>query len=130
DAGVLKHLAIARRVGTFEHEHCESRATCQETTSKVAKRECSALRRRNLLRLSDCQELDEKTWQLDDAVVRSPGMPIARTDREPEAAVKRSRRVEIVHRMNDVVEPAGHGVQGFGSFISPKKTPSAAAADC
>lgn len=38
--------------------------------------------------------------------MRSPRMAVARPDREAEAAVQRSRRVEIAHGMHNVIETA------------------------
>ena len=35
-------------------------------------------------------------------------MAITRTDGEAEAAIKRSRGIEVAYRMHDVVEPARH----------------------
>jgi uncharacterized linocin/CFP29 family protein len=35
-------------------------------------------------------------------------MPVARADGKAEAAIKRGRRVEIAHGVNDVIETARH----------------------
>ena len=61
-----------------------------------------------LLRLGQGQYLDEESRKLHDAVMRAPGMAIARADCEADAAIEIRRRVEIAHGMNDMVETAGH----------------------
>src|SRR5262249_48068065 len=109
NVGPAERLAVAYRVAAFEHEHRKPLAVCEKAARKVAEGEGARPWRRDILRLDDCQQLDEKSRQLDDAVMGPPGMAIAGTYREPEAAVKRGRRIEIVYRMNDVVETTGHG---------------------
>ena len=62
--------------------------------------------RRNQLRLADRQQLDEHAGKLHDAVMRAPRMPVARADREAEPRIGLAHRVEVVHRMHDMVETA------------------------
>jgi hypothetical protein len=64
--------------------------------------------RRNPVGLADGQQLDEKAIELDDAIVGAPRMAIARADDEAEPLIERRRRVEVVHRMNDMVESPRH----------------------
>jgi hypothetical protein len=47
-------------------------------------------------------------------------VPVSRADREAEPPVKRRRRVEIAHRMNDMIEAARHPVLS-GLRISRRK---------
>jgi hypothetical protein len=44
-------------------------------------------------------------------------VPVAAADREAEAAIKRSRRVEIAHGVDDVVDTAGHGFIPSVAFL-------------
>ena len=62
-----------------------------------------------LLGLGDRQQLDEETGQLDEVIVRAPGMAVARPDGETEGTVERCRRIEVAHRMNDMIKTARHG---------------------
>jgi hypothetical protein len=50
--------------------------------------------------------------KLHDAIVRAPGMPVARAHRKAELRIEFARRVQVVHRMNDVIEPPFHASPG------------------
>jgi hypothetical protein len=56
------------------------------------------------------QQLDERARQLDDMVLCSPSarMTVARADLKAETTIKIDCGIEIVHRVNDMVEAAGH----------------------
>ena len=112
DAGVAKQIGIARRVIAFEHEQRKAFVTRQEIAVETAEQPREAVGS-ELLGLGHRQQLDEKTRQLDDAVVGSPWMAVARTNREAEAPVARRRRVEVTHRMDDMVEAARHDAKSL-----------------
>ena len=63
-------------------------------------------------RVGDRQQLDEGAGKLNDVVLRAPisRMAIARADLKAEPRIERGGGVEVAHRMNDVVEAAGHSV--------------------
>ena len=65
-----------------------------------------------LVGLGHRQQLDEEARKLDEVIVRAPGMPVARADRKAEPPVEIGGRVEIAHRVDDVVEAARHRVAG------------------
>ena len=52
------------------------------------------------------QHFDEVAGELDDVIVRPPGVAVARADGKTHAAVKRRRCVEVAHRVHDMVEAA------------------------
>ena len=56
------------------------------------------------------QQLYERARQLDYVVLCSPSarMPVARTDLKTETAVKFDRGIEILHRVNDMIEAPSH----------------------
>src|SRR4030088_2604737 len=112
DAGVAKQIGIARRVMAFEHEQRKAFVTRQEIAVETAEQPREAVGA-ELVGLGHGQELDEKARQLDGAVVGSPWMAVARPDRKSEAPVARRRRVEVAHRMDDMVEAARHGAKSL-----------------
>jgi len=73
-----------------------------------------------LVGLGERQQLDEEAGQLDDAVVRAPVVPVARADDETEPLVQRPARVEVAHRVNDMVEAARHPSSIRGSSPDSK----------
>src|SRR5262249_37239901 len=54
------------------------------------------------------QRFDEKAGRLDQVIVSAPRMLVARADGEAEPTIELGRRLEIAHRMDDVVDAAGH----------------------
>ena len=67
--------------------------------------------RRDLLGLGDFEDLDIAILQLHNAVVRTPGMPVARADGEAGAAIELRRRVEVADGVHDMVETVGHAAK-------------------
>jgi hypothetical protein len=63
--------------------------------------------RLDFFRLTDRQQLDECAVELHDAIMRAPGMLVARADGEAEAHVSFRRSIEIVDGMDNVIEAAG-----------------------
>jgi len=59
-------------------------------------------------RLRHGEQFDKEAGKLDQLIVGAPRMPVARADGEAEPPVELGCRLEIAHRMDDVVEPAGH----------------------
>ena len=60
--------------------------------------------------IGDRQQLDEGAGELDDVVLRPPGarMAVARADLKAEPPIELGGRVEIAHRVDDMVEAARH----------------------
>ncbi len=61
-----------------------------------------------LLRLRHGEQFDEEAGKLDQPIVRAPRMLVARSNNKAEPAIQLVRRVEIAHRMDDMVEAARH----------------------
>ena len=80
----------------------------QEAAIEIAEQRREAFAAQHI-RLGDRQQLQEESRELDDMVVRAPGMAVARADRKARAAIEIRCGVEIAHGMDDVVETAGHG---------------------
>ena len=47
---------------------------------------------------------------LDEPVLGAPGVAVARTDLETEALVEASRRIEVAHGDNKMVDASGHAL--------------------
>ena len=107
DLGGAKLGGIRAGIAAFEDQQRKPLLLLQKHPVEGAE-QCGETIASELVRLGHREQFDEKTRQLDDAVVGTPGMPVARTDGEAEPAIELGRRVEIVHRMNDMVETAGH----------------------
>ena len=61
----------------------------------------------NLFGLADLEQLDERGLELHDAVMRTPGMDIARADRKAEPAIEIAGGIEVVDDMHDMVDTVG-----------------------
>src|SRR5262249_22333947 len=61
-----------------------------------------------LFRLCHGEQFDEEAGKLDQMIVGTPCMAVARADGEAEPPIKFGGRVEVAHGMDHVVEPAGH----------------------
>jgi hypothetical protein len=69
--------------------------------------------RRDFLGFGDFEDFDIAILQLHDAVVRAPGMAVARADGEAGAAIKFRSRLEIADGVHDMVETVRHPTGGF-----------------
>ena len=71
-----------------------------------------------LVRLGQRQKFDEEARQLNDVIMRAPGMTVARADGKAELAIKFGGGVEIAHRMHHVVETARHSCHFALAFLA------------
>src|SRR5689334_20284604 len=108
DVGGTERRRVGRRALALEHQHREAFVAREKRLRERAERDRARLRGRNQRRLADAQQFDEHAGKLHDAVMRAPRMAVARADREAEPRISLARRVEVVHRMHDMVETARH----------------------
>ena len=114
DAGRTERVGIGLRAFALKHQHRKAFAFRQKVAREGAERERARARRGNTLHLAQRQQFDEDAGKLHDAVMRAPGMAIARADCEAEPRVRLACRIEVVHRMHDMVETARHLPAPFG----------------
>jgi hypothetical protein len=95
-------------VTSLEQDHVEAFAALERIAMKGAERERARAMRHDLLRFLDGQQLEIESGKLDDAVVRSPGMPITSAHGKAEALVKCPGRIEIADGVNNMIETARH----------------------
>src|SRR5262249_43909667 len=105
DAGATEGLRVGCGVLSFQHQHREALPAGEEV---VGEGERGGPRRGDARGFADREQLDEESWELDDAIVRTPRMAVARPDDEAEALVKHAGGVEIAHHVDEVIEPARH----------------------
>src|SRR6266567_4558447 len=104
DAGSAIRIRVGGRALAFQRQHREAFAVREEIAREGAERKRPRSARRDQFRLADSQQFDENAGTLHDAIVRTPGMAVARADREAELRIARPGRVEVVHGVNDMVE--------------------------
>ena len=61
----------------------------------------------NIRAFADSYQFEKSPGELHNPVFCSPGMPIARTDRETKLFIKKSSRIKIMHSQNQMVDAAG-----------------------
>jgi hypothetical protein len=74
-----------------------------------AEREAAGRMRRWLGRFGQGDELEESAVELDEAVLRAPGVHVARSDLEAHAPVERGLSFKIAGGQNEMVDAAGRG---------------------
>ena len=110
---------ILGRIAAVEDQHRETLARSQKVAVEGAERKRTRAVRHDLFGLGDFEHFDVAILQLHDAVVRAPGMAVARADGEAGARIEFRRRVEIADGVHDVVETVGHPTSlalGAGHF--------------
>ena len=96
DTGGAKRCGVGFDVGAFEQQSGQPLVPLQERLVEAAELHRQGIAAK-LLRLRHREQLDEAAGELDDVVVRTPRMPIARADREAEPAIKRGGGIEVAH---------------------------------
>jgi hypothetical protein len=107
DSGGAEGRFIGGRVARLQEQQREPLVLSQKVAVIGAEQNREAVIAKSV-GLGQRQQLDEETGKLDDMVMRTPGMAIARADLKTETAIERGGCVEIAHRMDDVIEAAGH----------------------
>jgi hypothetical protein len=62
----------------------------------------------DLFWFGDFEDFDEAMLELDDAIMRAPGMTVARANGEAGARLKLAGRVEVADGVHDMVEAVRH----------------------
>ncbi len=105
-----ERIRVGGRALAFQHQHREAlRARARKSLCELPKRNRARLGGWDQPRLAHRDELDEHAGKLNDAIVRAPWMLVARAHREAERRIALAHSIEVVHRMNDVIEPAWNG---------------------
>ena len=101
---------VRGRLAPFHGQHRQSLGACEEVAVECAEGKEPVRMRRDPRRLGDREQLDEEAGELNDVIMRAPGrrMPIAGADREAKPPIELPGRVEVAHRMDDVIETARH----------------------
>src|SRR5262249_45807163 len=107
DRGRAKACRVCCGVIAFENEQRKSLLILEKDPVERAEQRGEAIASK-LFGLRHGQQLDKETRKLDQVIVRAPRMLVACADGEAEPTIELCRRLEIAHRMDDVVEAAGH----------------------
>ena len=110
DPGRAKGVRVRRCVAAFKHQHRKPLASRQRIAVECAERKEPRPVRLDLCGLGHGEQLDEAIRNLYDVVLGAPRrrVTVARADLEAERAVERDRGIEIVHRVDDVIDAARH----------------------
>lgn len=110
DPGLAKRPGVGPRLETFEHQHRKPLPARQCVAVERAERKGPRPVLGDPRGLRDGEQFDKAAGKLDDPVLGSPRrrMPVARADVETDRPIQRRCGVEIMHRMNDVIDAARH----------------------
>src|ERR1700733_912091 len=101
NAGETKRFGIGGCAAAFKYEHRKALASREKVAQKIAERKQSRRMWHDQFRLTDVDQLDEKTRELHNVVVRPPRMPVSRADSKAGAPIEISLRIEITNGVDD-----------------------------
>jgi hypothetical protein len=107
DPRLPKARRVRRGVVAFEDHQRKPLLIFQKEPVEGAEQRREAVAS-ELLGFRHGQQFDEESGKLHEVVVGAPRMPVARSDGEAEPVIELGGRVEIAHRMDHMVEAAGH----------------------
>src|SRR5262249_19485337 len=106
--GGAEFPGVSRGILALQHHEGETLLTLEEDAVEGTEQQRESGFARNLFGCDHRQQLDEEARKLNEMIVCAPGMAVARPDREAEPAIEIGCGVEVAHRVDDMVETAGH----------------------
>jgi hypothetical protein len=100
-------FAIGLGVDGAHRQHRQSLALRQKAADKAGERIDAGLGRRRCKPLPQSNQFEECAVELDDVILGSPGMAIARANLKSKPAVQRCLRIQIMRSDDEVVDGAG-----------------------
>ena len=96
---------VGASITAFQHQERKPLLTFEKQPVKRAEKRRDRLASK-LLQLDHRQQFEKTSWKLYNVIVRAPGMAVARPDGETQPPIEIGSRIEVAHRVNDVVEAA------------------------
>src|SRR5262249_4714887 len=107
DSGSIERGRIGARVATLKQQQRQALPMRKEGLIEAPEQRRKPVAAQ-LFRLRHRHRLDEEARKLAQSIVRAPGMSVAPADDEAEPAVELAGRIEVAHRMDDMIETARH----------------------